>query len=80
MNNLDTFNKIIQTVLGIKNVEEIEDSFGPNEIEDWDSLGHIELVGKIEEMFEISLTVPDVSRMYTIGDVKNTLKKYGVII
>lgn len=80
MNNLQIFNKIIESVWGIKNVNEIEDSFGPDEIKDWDSLSHIELVIGLEEKFEISVAVQDVSKMYTIGDIKKILKKYNVII
>lgn len=80
MSNLETFNKIIKNVWSIKNVDEIEDNFGPNEIEAWDSLSHIELVMALEEKFEISLAVQDVSRLYTIGDIKKTLEKYGVEI
>ena len=80
MNNLQIFSKIIESVWGIKNISEIEDSFGPDEIKDWDSLSHIELVIGIEEEFEISVAVQDVSRMYTIGDIKKILGKYDVII
>jgi len=80
MNNLQIFNKIIDSVWSIKNINEIEDSFGPDEIKDWDSLSHIELVVALEEEFEISLAVQDVSRMYTIGDIKKILEKYDVTI
>jgi len=80
MNNLQIFNKIIDSVWSIKNTNEIEDSFGPDEIKDWDSLSHIELVVALEEEFEISLAVQDVSRMYTIGDIKKILEKYDVTI
>jgi len=80
MNNLQIFNKIIDSVWSIKNINEIEDSFGPDEIKDWDSLSHIELVVALEEEFEISLAVQDISRMYTIGDIKKILEKYDVTI
>lgn len=80
MNNLEKFNKVIQSVFGVKDIKEIDDSFGPDEIEGWDSLSHVELVMGIEENFEISLAVPDISRMYTIGDIKKILEKYGVTI
>ena len=80
MTNLQIFNKMIESTFDTKNMPEIEDSFGPDEIEDWDSLSHIELVTELEEKFEISLAVEDVSRMYTIGDIKKILKKYSVII
>lgn len=80
MSNLEAFKKIIKSVWSLKNVEEIEDSFGPDEIKAWDSLSHIELVVALEEEFEISIAVQDVSRLYTIGDIKRTLLKYGVEI
>ena len=80
MSNLETFKKIIKSVWSINNVDAIEDSFGPDEIEAWDSLSHIELIVALEEEFEISIAVQDVSRLYTIGDIKKTLEKYGVTI
>ncbi len=80
MSNLEKFNKIISDALNIKNIEKVTDEMGPDEIEDWDSLAHVELVNAIEEEFGISLEVVDISKMYTIGDVKKILKKYGVEI
>jgi len=78
MMDLEKLNKILEDVFNIKNIEDIEDSFGPDEIEEWDSLNHIDLVTQLEEHFEIELAVEDVSRMYTIGDIKKILKKYEV--
>ncbi|MEQ8156900.1 MAG: acyl carrier protein [Clostridiaceae bacterium] len=78
MNNMEKLNKIFGRVFGIKNTAEIEDSFGPDEIEGWDSLAHFDLVSELEENFEISIAVEDVSRMYTIGDIKKMLKRYEV--
>jgi len=80
MTNLEIFNKTIEATFDTSNIPKIEDNFGPDEIKDWDSLTHIELVTALEEKFDIALAVQDVSRMYTIGDVKKILKKYSVII
>ncbi|MBV7273347.1 acyl carrier protein [Clostridium sp. PL3] len=80
MTNLEKLNTVICDTLGIKKVENIKDEMGPDEIEDWDSLAHVELVNGLEEKFKISLDVVDISRMYTIGDIKKILKKYGVEI
>ncbi len=80
MDNLKKFNKVISDTLNIKNIEKINDEMGPDEIEDWDSLAHVELVNGLEEEFTISFEVMDMSKMYTIGDVKKILKKYGVEI
>ena len=79
MTNLEKFNKIIFVTFSL-NSEEIKDEYGPNEIGRWDSLGHFDLISSLEEKFDISLPIDDVSRMYTIGDIKNVLKKYGVEI
>lgn len=78
MNNIERLNRILESVFSIKNISKIEDNFGPDEIDEWDSLNHIELITELEEKFEISLAVEDVSRMYTIGDIKKILKKYKI--
>lgn len=80
MSNIKRINKIICDVFNIKDEESIKDELGPDEIKDWDSLAHVELVTSLEEEFDISLDVIEISRMYTIGDIKNILKKYGVEI
>ncbi|MBP2033765.1 acyl carrier protein [Clostridium algifaecis] len=80
MKNLDKFNKIICDNLNIKNINDITDDMGPDEIKDWDSLAHVELVAALEDEFGINLDVVDISKMYTIGDVKKILGKYGIEI
>ncbi|WP_123052860.1 acyl carrier protein [Clostridium sp. JN-1] len=80
MNNLEKFNKIISETLNIKSMEKLKDDMGPDEIESWDSLAHVELISGFEDNFGISIDVVDVSRMYTIGDIKRILKKYGIEI
>lgn len=80
MTNLDKLNKILRDVFNIKDNSYEKNELGPDEIEDWDSLAHVELVNSLEEIFEISISVVDISRMYTIGDIKNILEKYGIIV
>jgi len=78
--NLGKLNKVFYDVFDIKNSEDIKDDLSPDEIENWDSLGHVELVTSLEESFDISLEVVDISRMYTIGGIKKILEKYGIQI
>ncbi|MBU3180015.1 acyl carrier protein [Clostridium psychrophilum] len=80
MSNLEKLNKVLCDTLDIKKVEDINDEMGPDEIEGWDSIGHVELVTNLEEVFDISLDVVDISRMYTIGGIKKIVGKYGVEI
>lgn len=80
MKNIDKLKKLLISTLNIKDIDKITDEMGPDEIKDWDSLAHIELVAGLEDKFEISIDVIDTSRMYTIGDIKKILGKYGVEI
>lgn len=80
MSNLEKLNKVLRDVFDIKKIEDINDDMGPDEIEDWDSIGHVELITNLEEVFDIALNVVDISRMYTIGDIKKIVGKYGVEI
>ncbi|NNU76524.1 acyl carrier protein [Clostridium estertheticum] len=80
MSNLEKLNKVLCDTFDIKKIEDINDEMGPDEIEGWDSLGHVELVTNLEEVFDIALNVVDISRMYTIGDIKKIVGKYGVEI
>ncbi|MCB2308226.1 acyl carrier protein [Clostridium estertheticum] len=80
MSNLEKLNKVIRDVFDIKKIEDINDDMGPDEIENWDSLGHVELITNLEEVFDIALNVVDISRMYTIGDIKKIVGKYGIEI
>lgn len=77
MTDLEKFNKVMFDVFRL-NSEDIKEEYGPDEIENWDSLGHFDLIAALEEKFDISLPIDDVSRMYTIRDIKSVLKKYGV--
>ncbi|MBU3217093.1 acyl carrier protein [Clostridium estertheticum] len=80
MSNLEKLNKVLRDVFDIKKIEDINDDMGPDEIENWDSIGHVELITSLEEVFDIALNVVDISRMYTIGDIKKIVGKYGIEI
>ncbi|MGH4119860.1 acyl carrier protein [Clostridium sp.] len=80
MNNKEKLNKVLCDVFDLKNAEDISDDLGPDDIDSWDSLGHVDLVTSLEEIFDISLEVVDISRMYTVGGIKKIVEKYGVKI
>ena len=63
---------------GTFEINEIEDEFTPDDIEQWDSIVHMDLCAKFEEEFEISLEVEDIAEMETIGKMKEILRQYDV--
>ena len=46
----------------------------------WDSFGHINLVGELEELFGIMLITPDVMEFNSYFKGKEVLANYGVTI
>ena len=75
MSQLEIFNKLIQETFDIT---EIKDEMSPDDIEQWDSITHMDLCSKFEETFDISLDVEDIAEMETIGQIKEILRKYSV--
>lgn len=57
---------------------EIDDKWGPDDIKEWDSLGHLNLVMELGERFSISIDFEEVMSIETIGDVYILLNNKGV--
>lgn len=75
MSSVEAFNDLIRSTFEI---EEITDDLSPDSVENWDSITHMDLCAKFEETFDISLDVEDIAEMETIGQIKETLRKYNV--
>ena len=76
---LDVYNKAFIEGLDIK--PEINlDSLKFNEIEEWDSIGHMSLMSALEEAFDISLETDDIVDFSSYEKGKEILKKYNVDI
>lgn len=48
-----------------------------DDIEDWDSLNHITLIGAIEDEFGFAFTMGEVSGMKNVGEMTDIIKKRG---
>ena len=46
----------------------------PDDIEGWDSLGHVTLASNIEQEFHVSLDVDDLMEMENVGSIVRILK------
>lgn len=62
---------------------DIGEKFNPQEIvrgevKDWDSVGHISLVTRLEESFEIMMDATDILQLDSYTKGIEILKKYGV--
>ena len=60
--------KIVAQQFGIGD-QDISDSMGPGTLLNWDSIGHVRLVQKLEKHFGISFTVFEAMSFDTIKDI-----------
>jgi acyl carrier protein len=54
----------------------ITDDLKYNEIDEWDSVAHMTLVGEIEDSFDIMLDTDDIIDMSSFAKAKEIISKY----
>ena len=72
-----SYKEIFKTSLNIKD-EQVTDKLKYNEIEEWDSIGHMTLVSAIEDKFNISLETDDIIDFSSYKEGIKILKKYKI--
>ena len=58
----------------------VTDESGPETVESWDSLTHLNLVLALEEEFGVQFTPDDAMKMVSIGAVRAALREQGVAV
>ncbi|MHA1793300.1 MAG: acyl carrier protein [Promethearchaeota archaeon] len=78
MSEIDKFINLVSETFEIK-PEDITDEKTPDEIENWTSVSHMELMSKFEDEWDLEFDVEDITEMDSIGNMKKILKEnYGV--
>lgn len=52
---------------------EISRDTGPGELPGWDSIGHLQLIRKLESQFQLQFTVHDIMVLNTLGSISETI-------
>ena len=58
--------------------EALNDSLEYDSIDEWDSIGHMTLIGILEETFEISMDMEDIIDFSSYSKGFSLLKKYDI--
>lgn len=53
----------------------LSDTMTREQLPAWDSLGHIRLIGAIEEGFDLTLTIDEIEEMTTVGRIMEVILK-----
>ena len=60
--------------------DDIDDKLSRKDVEEWDSMGHLMLISEVESAFGVFINDEDITKIKTVGDVKEVLRKLGVAI
>lgn len=66
-------NEIFEDVLDLEETPELTDDTTANDIEEWDSLSHIQLIVAIEKSFKIKFTSQEILKWNTVGEMVDTI-------
>lgn len=76
MKNLDKYNKAFIESFGIE--REKLDGLKYQDINSWDSIGHMQLMTALEDEFEVELDIDHITDFSSYEEGKNILGKYDV--
>jgi acyl carrier protein len=70
--------KVIRGVFPIEE-ETINENWTSDDIPDWDSVGHLNLIMEIEKEFDIKIEIEEMFEVEKLGDISRILKKKNVL-
>lgn len=70
--------QVIRNVFNLDHGIEILDNYGPGDLNEWDSLGHLSLMTEIESVYKISVSIDEMMKLQSVKDIKNFLKNKNV--
>jgi acyl carrier protein len=77
MENIKKYNNAFVEVFGAK-IEDMNDNYGKETVEEWDSVHQLSLISELEEAFDIMFDPEDIMEMTSYAKGKELLKKYDV--
>jgi acyl carrier protein len=77
MENLEKYNNAFVEIFGAK-PEELNDNYGKDTVDEWDSVHQLSLIAILEETFDIMFDPEDIMEMTSYDNGKALLQKYDV--
>ena len=71
----EKLNEIFEDVLDLDETPNLTDETSANDIEEWDSLSHIQLIVAIEKAFKIKFTSLEIMKWANVGEMVNSMEE-----
>lgn len=78
MSNLEKYNEIFKETLNVS--DDMLAGLKYQDVKEWDSVGHISLIGELEDTFDIEIDTDDIIDFSSYEKGKDILAKYDVQI
>jgi acyl carrier protein len=77
MERKEIFSKLNEIFIDVLDLDEVElsETTSANEIEEWDSLSHIQLIVAIEKTFKIKFTSLEIMKWKNVGEMVTTMEE-----
>ena len=75
MKRIEIFEKLNEIFIDVLDLDEckLTDDTSANDIEEWDSLSHIQLIVAIEKAFKIKFTSLEIMKWKNVGEMVNSI-------
>ena len=77
MSMVEKYSEIFKTSLNV-DADKVNENLKYNEIDEWDSIGHMTLMAALEEEYKISLETDDIVDFSSFKKGIEILKKYDI--
>ena len=81
MKREEIFSKLNEIFIDVLDLDEVEltENTSANDIEEWDSLSHIQLIVAIEKAFKIKFTSLEIMKWSSVGEMVDSMEsKLGI--
>ena len=78
MERIEIFNKLNKIFCEILDLDEVTltDDTSANDIEEWDSLSHVQLVVAVEKAFKVKFTSAEIMKWQNVGQMVDSIQAH----
>ena len=69
----EKLNEVFEDVLDLEETPNMSDETSANDIEEWDSLSHVQLVVAVEKAFKVKFTSAEIMKWQNVGQMVDSI-------